>query len=155
MPPTRCWPRSRNHKLGPGWSRPPTATGSGSTSACKATRRPPSLPSDDSGGLLGPLFSGSGADPELSDRALLQAILDAERALAMASARAGLVPEEAAAAIGAVCQADRFDPGELGRRAGAAGNPVVPPGAEGPGAGPTEGRPGAAPRGHPGGASPN
>jgi 3-carboxy-cis,cis-muconate cycloisomerase len=84
------------------------------------------LPSDDSGGLLGPLFSGSGADPELSDRALLQAMLDAERALAAASARAGLVPEEAAAAISAVCQADRFDPGELGRRAVAAGNPVVP-----------------------------
>src|SRR5918995_3682947 len=126
MPPTRCWPRSRTRRSGPGWSRPPTATGSGSTSACKATRRPPSLPSDDSGGLLGPLFSGSGADPELSDRALLQAMLDAERALAMASARAGLVPEEAAAAISAVCQADRFDPGELGRRAVAAGNPVVP-----------------------------
>ena len=84
------------------------------------------MPSDDSGGLLGPLFSGSGADPELSDRALLQAMLDAEGALVAASARAGLVPEEAAAAISAVCQADRFDPGELGRRAVAAGNPVVP-----------------------------
>ncbi|HEV2892362.1 MAG TPA: lyase family protein, partial [Actinomycetota bacterium] len=57
---------------------------------------------------------------------MLQAMLDAERALAVASARAGLVPEEAAAAISAVCQADRFDPGELGRRAVAAGNPVVP-----------------------------
>jgi 3-carboxy-cis,cis-muconate cycloisomerase len=83
------------------------------------------LPADD-GGLLGPLFAGSRADPELTDRALLQAMLDAERALAAASARAGIVPEAAAAAIAAVCQADRFDPDDLGRRAGAAGNPVVP-----------------------------
>src|SRR5215207_5295975 len=53
-------------------------------------------------------------------------MLDAERALAVASARAGIVPEAAAAAIAAACQADRFDPADLGRRAGAAGNPVVP-----------------------------
>jgi 3-carboxy-cis,cis-muconate cycloisomerase len=83
------------------------------------------LPSD-SGGLLGPLFAGSRADTELTDRAFLQAMLDAERALAAASARAGIVPEAAANAIAAVCQADRFDPDDLGRRAGAAGNPVVP-----------------------------
>ena len=43
----------------------------------------------DGGGLLGPLFAGSRADPELTDRAFLQAMLDAERALAAASARAG------------------------------------------------------------------
>jgi 3-carboxy-cis,cis-muconate cycloisomerase len=36
------------------------------------------------------------------------------------------VPEPAAAAIAAACQADRFDPDDLGRRAEAAGNPVVP-----------------------------
>jgi 3-carboxy-cis,cis-muconate cycloisomerase/3-oxoadipate enol-lactonase len=83
------------------------------------------LPSD-RGGLLGPLFAGSGADRELTDQALLRAMLDAERALAAASARAGVVPESAAAAIAAVCQAGRFDPDDLGRRAGAAGNPVVP-----------------------------
>jgi 3-carboxy-cis,cis-muconate cycloisomerase len=83
------------------------------------------LPSD-RGGLFGPLFGGSGADPELTDRAFLQAMLDAERALAVASARAGVVPEAAAAAIAAACQAGRFDPGDLGRRAPAAGNPVVP-----------------------------
>ena len=78
------------------------------------------------GGLLRPLFAGSRADPELTDRALLQAMLDAERALAEASARVGIVPEGAAAAIAAACQADRFDPDGLGRRAEAAGNPVVP-----------------------------
>jgi len=83
------------------------------------------LPSD-RGGLLGPLSGGARTDAELSDRALLQAMLDAERALAMASARSGTVPAAAAAAIAAACRADRFDPDDLGRRAEAAGNPVVP-----------------------------
>jgi 3-carboxy-cis,cis-muconate cycloisomerase len=83
------------------------------------------LPSE-RGGLLGPLSGGSRADAELSDRALLQAMLDAEGALAVASARAGTVPEAAAAAIAGACRADRFDPDDLGRRAVAAGNPVVP-----------------------------
>ncbi|HJU00050.1 MAG TPA: 3-carboxy-cis,cis-muconate cycloisomerase, partial [Actinomycetes bacterium] len=53
------------------------------------------MPSD-RGGLLGPLSGGSRADAELSDRALLQALLDAEAALAAASARAGIVPDQAA-----------------------------------------------------------
>ena len=35
------------------------------------------MPSDDSGGLLGPLFSGSGADPEV--RARLVAVAEAGR----------------------------------------------------------------------------
>lgn len=83
------------------------------------------MPSDE-GGLLRPLFGGSRADPELTDRALLQAMLDAERALAVASARAGIVPDQAAQAIAAACQAGRFDHDDLGRRAEAAGNPVVP-----------------------------
>jgi 3-carboxy-cis,cis-muconate cycloisomerase len=83
------------------------------------------LPSD-RGGLVGPLSGGSRADQQVSDRALLQAMLDAERALAVASARAGVVPDRAATAIGAACQAGRFDPDDLGRRALAAGNPVVP-----------------------------
>ena len=78
------------------------------------------------GGLLGPLSGGSRADAEVSDRAVLQAMLDAERALAVASARVGVVPEAAAAAIAAACHADRFDPDDLGRRAPGAGNPVVP-----------------------------
>jgi 3-carboxy-cis,cis-muconate cycloisomerase len=83
------------------------------------------LPSE-GGGLLGPLFAGSRADAELTDRAVLQAMLDAERALAVASARVGVVPEAAAEAIAEVCQASRFDPDDLGRRAVAAGNPAVP-----------------------------
>jgi 3-carboxy-cis,cis-muconate cycloisomerase len=83
------------------------------------------LPSE-RGGLVGPLFAGSRAERELSDRALLQAMLDAERALTEAASRAGVVPEAAAAAIAAACQADRFDLDDLGRRGRAAGSPVVP-----------------------------
>jgi 3-carboxy-cis,cis-muconate cycloisomerase len=83
------------------------------------------LPSE-RGGLFGPLSGGSRADAEVSDRAVLQAMLDAERALAAASARVGIVPDRAAAAIAAACQADGFDPDDLGRRALGAGNPVVP-----------------------------
>ena len=83
------------------------------------------MPSDE-GGLLRPLFGGSRADPELTDRAVLQAMLDAERALAVASARVGIVPDQAAKAIATACRAGRFDPDDLGRRALAAGNPVVP-----------------------------
>src|SRR5215204_5032256 len=124
-PPTRCWPRSPTRRSGLGWSRSPRGTGCGSTSTCRASGRLPSLPSE-GGGLLGRLSGGSRADPELSDRAVLRAMLDAERALAAASARVGIVPEAAATAIAAACQADRFDPAELGRRAEAAGNPVVP-----------------------------
>ena len=53
-------------------------------------------------------------------------MLDTEAALARASAKAGLVPVEAAEAIAAQCRAERFDPAELGALSAAAGNPVVP-----------------------------
>src|SRR5215213_9483447 len=128
-PPTPCWARSSTRRPGLGWSRSPRGTGCASTSVSRASGRLPSLPSDpaaSTGGLFGRLSGGSGADLELSDRAVLRAMLDAERALATAGARVGVVPEGAAAAIAAVCQAGRFDPAELGRRAVAAGNPVVP-----------------------------
>src|SRR5215217_4432776 len=128
-PPTPCWARSSTRRPGLGWSRSPRGTGCASTSVSRASGRLPSLPSDpaaSTGGLFGRLSGGSGADLELSDRAVLRAMLAAERALATAGARVGVVPEGAAAAIAVVCQAGRFDPAELGRRAVAAGNPVVP-----------------------------
>jgi 3-carboxy-cis,cis-muconate cycloisomerase len=62
----------------------------------------------------------------VSDRAWLQALLDAERALAAAEARAGVIPADAADAIAVACHADRFDPAELAERARRAGNPVEP-----------------------------
>ena len=76
--------------------------------------------------LLGGVFGRGRVAAEVGDRAFLQAMLDTEAALARASAKAGLVPVEAAEAIAAQCQADRFDPAELGELAAAAGNPVVP-----------------------------
>ncbi|HEX6920691.1 MAG TPA: 3-carboxy-cis,cis-muconate cycloisomerase [Actinomycetes bacterium] len=89
--------------------------------------RPSSSPSEEPApGLLSGLFGGVDVDAELTDPALLQAMLDVERALAEACADVGLVPREAAAAIGAVCTADRFDVPGLGRAAEGAGNPVVP-----------------------------
>lgn len=62
----------------------------------------------------------------VADGAWLQAMLDAEAALAAAEARVGVIPAEAATAIAAAARADRFDPAALGREGRAAGNPVVP-----------------------------
>ena len=63
----------------------------------------------------------------VSGRAWVQGMLDFEAALARAEASVGLVPAEAAEAIGAAAaQADRFDPAELGLEGRGAGNPAVP-----------------------------
>jgi 3-carboxy-cis,cis-muconate cycloisomerase len=61
-----------------------------------------------------------------SDVAWVQAMLDAEAALAAAEAEAGLIPKEAAEAIAAACEAADFDPEALARDGRASGNPVVP-----------------------------
>jgi 3-carboxy-cis,cis-muconate cycloisomerase len=61
-----------------------------------------------------------------SDEAWLQAMLDVERALAAAEARVGLIPEEAARAIGEACRAERFEAAAIGDAARAPGNPVEP-----------------------------
>jgi 3-carboxy-cis,cis-muconate cycloisomerase len=83
-------------------------------------------PAEPESGLFGDLFSSTAVAREVSDAAWLQALLDAEAALARAQAANGLVPADAAAAISAACSADRFDAKSLGQRAGLAGNPVVP-----------------------------
>src|SRR5215210_5465074 len=57
-------------------------------------------------------------------RAWLAAMLEAERALAVAEARVGLIPVEASEEISDCCDAERFDVEEIGRRGRAAGNPV-------------------------------
>jgi 3-carboxy-cis,cis-muconate cycloisomerase len=62
----------------------------------------------------------------VSDRAWLEGMLEAERALARAEARAGIVPEAAAAAIAAACQAHSFDPERLAEAGRATGNPAEP-----------------------------
>jgi 3-carboxy-cis,cis-muconate cycloisomerase len=68
------------------------------------------------------LFGSQGVD----DRAWLTAMLDAERALAAAQAKAGVIPDDAAAEIARHCVPTEFDPAEIGRQAVSAGNPVVP-----------------------------
>jgi len=80
----------------------------------------------DGGGLFDGVFARGPVAGQVDDRAMLQAMLDAEAALARASAGAGVIPAAAAAAIAACCDASRFDVAALGRASAAAGNPVVP-----------------------------
>ncbi|MFC6885643.1 MULTISPECIES: 3-carboxy-cis,cis-muconate cycloisomerase [Actinomadura] len=77
-------------------------------------------------GLLSPVRAGTAAAAATGDAAWLQAMLDAEAALARAQARLGIVPDDAARAITGAARADRFDLAGLARRARGAGNPVVP-----------------------------
>jgi 3-carboxy-cis,cis-muconate cycloisomerase len=79
-----------------------------------------------SGGLFGGLFARGAVAAEVSDRAWLRAMLDAEAALARAQARAGLIPPAAAAAIERACRPAAFDIEALGRAAADSANPVVP-----------------------------
>jgi 3-carboxy-cis,cis-muconate cycloisomerase len=72
------------------------------------------------------IFVPSEFRESVSDRAWLQAMLDAERALAAAEARAEVLPAEAAEAIAAACSWERFNPAELADDGRAAGNPVEP-----------------------------
>jgi 3-carboxy-cis,cis-muconate cycloisomerase len=76
--------------------------------------------------LFSGLFVPDAVAAATSDRAWVQAMLDFEAALASAEAEAHVIPPEAAEAIAAACDADRFDSGALGVDARAAGNPVVP-----------------------------
>jgi 3-carboxy-cis,cis-muconate cycloisomerase len=64
--------------------------------------------------------------PPISDHAWLTALLDAEKALAAALAKAGVIPAAAAAEIARHCVPAGFDPAGIGRSAVKSGNPVVP-----------------------------
>lgn len=61
----------------------------------------------------------------LSDRSVLQAMLDFEVALAQAAAEAGLIPAAAAKAIAAAAHAERFDAAAIGRSARESGTPAI------------------------------
>jgi 3-carboxy-cis,cis-muconate cycloisomerase len=73
-------------------------------------------------GLFSQLF-GRGA-VAVGDEDWLQAMLDAEAALARALERAGLAADGAGAAVTAAARAGQFDAAELGREAALTGNPV-------------------------------
>ncbi|WP_307796587.1 3-carboxy-cis,cis-muconate cycloisomerase [Actinomadura barringtoniae] len=70
--------------------------------------------------------AGTAAEAATGDRSWLQALLDAEAALARAQARLGMIPQDSADAIASAARAENFDLPELARRARGAGNPVVP-----------------------------
>lgn len=76
-------------------------------------------------GLLAPVRAGAPIEAVTDDRAWLQAMLDAEAALARAQAKAGAVPAEAARIIGETARAERFNLRALALAAREAGNPVV------------------------------
>jgi 3-carboxy-cis,cis-muconate cycloisomerase len=78
------------------------------------------------GSLFGPLFVPDALREALSDEAYLAAMLRFEAALAVAEARAGVIPEDAADEIAAACDPARFDIAELGRAAVSSASPVVP-----------------------------
>lgn len=78
------------------------------------------------GELFRPIFVPDEFRETVSGRAWLRAMLEAEGALAVAGARAGLIPQGAAETIVSCCDASRFDPEEIGQGGRAAGNPVPP-----------------------------
>ncbi|MET9592633.1 3-carboxy-cis,cis-muconate cycloisomerase [Streptomyces sp. NPDC006516] len=77
-------------------------------------------------GLLAPGRAGSPAEAATGDHAFLQAMLDAEAALARAQSSCGLAPAAAGAAVTGAADADAFDARELALRARSGGNPVIP-----------------------------
>ncbi|WP_210576903.1 adenylosuccinate lyase family protein [Streptomyces sp. GESEQ-4] len=76
-------------------------------------------------GLLAPTWAGTPVAAEVTDEAWLQAMLDAEVALARAQHAVGLTPAAAVEAIASVARADRLDLVALAQAARAAANPVV------------------------------
>jgi len=76
-------------------------------------------------GLLSPVWSDTPAAAAVSDRAWLQAMLDAEAALSRAQARLGTVPSAAARVITESARADSFDLMALARQTRQSANPVV------------------------------
>ncbi|KJS53302.1 3-carboxy-cis,cis-muconate cycloisomerase [Streptomyces rubellomurinus subsp. indigoferus] len=77
------------------------------------------------GGLLSPVRAGTPVEAAVSDLAWLQAMLDAEAALARAQAALGTVPRAAADTITRLARADRLDLRALALEARETANPVV------------------------------
>ena len=76
--------------------------------------------------LFTPIFVPAPMRAAVSGRSWLQAMLDAEAALARAEAGAGVIPAEAADAIAACCDAGRFEIASFAERARRIGSPVEP-----------------------------
>ncbi|MDA2813253.1 3-carboxy-cis,cis-muconate cycloisomerase [Nocardiopsis sp. RSe5-2] len=76
-------------------------------------------------GLLSPVRAGTPVEAAVSDEAWLQAMVDAEAALARAQARLGSVPERAAAVITEAAADHGLDPRALALASREHANPVV------------------------------
>ncbi|MGW8331241.1 3-carboxy-cis,cis-muconate cycloisomerase [Streptomyces sp. NPDC055897] len=76
-------------------------------------------------GLLSPVRAGTPAESAVEDGAWLQAMLDAEAALARAQARIGTLPGPAAEAITRSARAEHFDVREIALASRETANPVV------------------------------
>ncbi|MEU3145576.1 MULTISPECIES: 3-carboxy-cis,cis-muconate cycloisomerase [unclassified Streptomyces] len=76
-------------------------------------------------GLLSPVRAGTPVEAATGDRAWLQAMLDAEAALARAQARLGTLPATAATAISSAARAERLDARALALASRETANPVV------------------------------
>ncbi|MEV8309167.1 3-carboxy-cis,cis-muconate cycloisomerase [Streptomyces flavidovirens] len=109
---------------------PPEPTPPGAATHDPAPRRraphtaAPSAAAPDSG-LLSPVRAGTPVEAAVGDTAWLQAMLDAEAALARAQARCGTVPPDAAAQITAAARAEYLDVRGLALAARETANPVV------------------------------
>ncbi len=76
--------------------------------------------------LFDPLFGDPDLTEPLSDRARIQAMLDVEAALALASARVGLTPVAAVAPIRHAAAVEYYDLTAIGQGAAKAGNLAIP-----------------------------
>ncbi|MFD3499210.1 lyase family protein [Streptomyces sp. NPDC058676] len=76
-------------------------------------------------GLLSPVRAGTPVEAATGDTAWLQAMLDAEAALARAQARLGVLPPAAAVAITEAARAERLDLRAIALAARETANPVV------------------------------
>jgi 3-carboxy-cis,cis-muconate cycloisomerase len=76
--------------------------------------------------VFAPIFVPAALREAVSDRAWLQAMLDAESALAAAGARVGLFPADAAEAIAAWCHAELYEVDDIAERGRIVGNPAEP-----------------------------
>ncbi|MBT2469035.1 3-carboxy-cis,cis-muconate cycloisomerase [Streptomyces sp. ISL-66] len=76
-------------------------------------------------GLLSPVRAGTPVEAAVTDAAWLQAMLDAEAALARAQAKLGTLPASAAKAISAAADAGSFDVRALALASRETANPVV------------------------------
>ncbi|MDY0812925.1 lyase family protein [Kitasatospora purpeofusca] len=85
----------------------------------------PPAPAEPDTGLLSPVRAGTPVEAAVTDRAWLQAMLDAEAALARAQAGLGTVPPAAAAAITRTARAELFDVRQLALACRETANPVV------------------------------